>query len=240
MQEQVLIVDDDVSILAAFAEILTEYGYTVDTAEDEVTALGKVHAKKYDIAIVDMVLKETKGIDLIVKIQETLQDIVVVAITGYPPEDYVANSIRQGAVEFLAKPCEREDLVAAICRGLIQRRNREDSQKEKSSFPWKQIIAENPSSVDTILRFAKRKIDKGVFRKVKRCERNFVCLFTEGADVCPIEDRVGDCTCFIAKETERACESKNQSTFGFSHICSCPIRAELHHKRFAFSQTVES
>jgi len=237
MQEQVLIIDDDVSILAAFAEILTEYGHTVDTAEDEVTALDKMHAKKYDIAIVDMVLKETKGIDLIVKIQERFQDIVVVAITGYPPEDYVVNSIRQGAVEFLTKPCEREDLVAAICRGLTQRRNRENSQKTTSFFPWQQIIRENPSCVDTILRFAKRKIDKEIFKKVKTCERNFVCLFSDTADVCPVEDRIGDCTCFIAKETERACESENQFTFGFSHIiCSCPIRAELHRKRFAFSQ----
>ena len=77
MKENILIIDDDVSISTALQEILVEYGYAVDTAEDEVQALEKINTKKYDIAIVDMVLKETSGLDLISKLQKRFQDVVL-------------------------------------------------------------------------------------------------------------------------------------------------------------------
>ncbi|MCP4650894.1 MAG: response regulator [PVC group bacterium] len=230
MKENILIIDDDVSILAAFEEVLTEYGYAVDTVENEKSALEKINTKKYDIVIVDMVLKETKGLDLISKIQDKFQDIVTIALTGYSPQEYVTHSFRQGAVAFITKPCTREDLVAAICHGLAQRENRKGTQNTTTSFSWEQIIRENPSCVDTILNFAKRKIDKEVFYKVKRCKRNFECLFSEESNVCPGESHVEEVAVFIKKECKKECCNNNQFSFGYAFCCSCPIRGELYKK----------
>ena len=230
MKEKILIVDDDSSILLAFDEMLTEYGYAVDTAEDEVGALEKISIKQFDIAIVDMMLKETKGLDLIGKLQNKFQNIVAIALTGYPPQEYVAKSFCQGAIEFLTKSCDREDLVAAICRGLAQREARKENKNARSSFPWEQIIRENPSCVDTILKYSKRKIDAETFMKTKRCCRNFECLLSEDMNCCLLERNIGEGTSFISKENKRGCESSNMLSFGSSFICNCPIRGELYRK----------
>lgn len=233
MKENILIVDDDVSILEGLGTMLTEHGYDVDTAEDEAQALENMDSKKYHIAIVDLVLKETNGLDLISKLQETYSDIITIALTGQAPREYVAKSFRNGAVKFLTKPCSRENLIAAICQGLELREDKKNSKdKIQSRFPWEKIIHDNPSCVDTILEHAKRKIDKEIFKEVKRCKSDFDCLLSEKLDscLCPVESYISANLCFIKKESRKNCISGNQLSFGYGYICNCPVRAELYRK----------
>ncbi|MCK5581741.1 MAG: response regulator, partial [Candidatus Omnitrophica bacterium] len=65
MTEKILVVDDDTSILEGFSEILVENGFAVDKAQDEKEALRSFDARNYNVAIVDISLKETNGLELI-------------------------------------------------------------------------------------------------------------------------------------------------------------------------------
>ena len=227
MKENILIIDDDISILAGFKEMFTEYGYFVETAETEKEALQKVKKRKFDIAIVDMVLKESNGLDLIDKLNQLSNEIIILALTGYPPQKYVANSLRAGALRFLTKPIEREDLISVICDELVKRENNRDLVSKKPAFPWKNIFAENPACSDTILKFVKRKVDKEVLKKVSRCEQNFECLLSDEPELCSCNYMLKDDICFIDNDTKKICPNNNQISFGYSFFCTCPVRGAL-------------
>lgn len=146
MNENILIVNDDPAILNGIEDVLTEIGFSVGKALDEKEALRMLNEKEYHVSIIDILLKETNGIDLIKNICDNYKNTVVIALTGHPDAEKAIDSYYKGAFEFLKKPCRGEDLIDAISRGLANRRNRLENQIPQNYFPWDKIIRENPSS----------------------------------------------------------------------------------------------
>ncbi len=66
--KSILIVDDDRSILRAFSRILQRAGFHIETAESGKEAQAKIQAKNYDIALIDVILGDGNGLDLLPKI----------------------------------------------------------------------------------------------------------------------------------------------------------------------------
>ncbi len=118
MTEKILVVDDDTSILEGFSEILVENGFAVDKAQDEKEALRSFDARNYNVAIVDISLKETNGLELIEKIRKHSSDAKIIMVTGYPSVKSSYESFRLGANDYLEKPCTEDVLLGAIQRGL--------------------------------------------------------------------------------------------------------------------------
>ncbi len=227
MKKNVLIVDDDAAILDGFEEILTENGFFVSTAFDEKQALNKLREKEHHAAVIDIVLKESNGLEIIKTIRKNYNKTAIIALTGYPNAEYAINSFHKGAFEFLKKPCSQEDLISAINRGLANKKDNSQNQAEPLYFPWDKIIQDNPSCADTILDFAKRPVLKEVFCKIRRCEENFQCICSDKPKTCVAELYVGERTCFINKDRKRTCCSNNQISFGDGYVCLCPIKCEL-------------
>jgi len=117
----ILVVDDDVSILNAFEEILTENGYSVERAESEKEALEKLDRQKHHIAIIDLILGKSNSMGLIRKIKERSKEIGIIMITGYPSLATEVGGFRSGLTAFLEKPCDREVLLDAVQRGLTNK-----------------------------------------------------------------------------------------------------------------------
>ena len=125
MDKNVLLVDDDASILSAFEEILTEDGYSVGKAHDEKTALDELDTQEYHVAVIDLVLKDTTGIELIEKIKARSKGIPVIMITGFPSVDSSVESFRCGSFDYLVKPCDRKMLLDTIQRSLSEKEKKE-------------------------------------------------------------------------------------------------------------------
>ncbi len=227
MNESILIVDDDPAILSGFDDVLTEIGFSIGKASDEKETLRMLNEKEYNVAIVDIVLKETNGINLIKKICDNYKKLVVIALTGYPNAENAIGSYYKGAFEFLEKPCSCSNLIDAISRGLANKRNKLENEVKQHYFPWDKIIRDNPSSIDTVLGHAIRKVKKEVFCKVKKCEESFQCLCSKNPKICAGESYIGKECCFINKETKKECHNNNQISFGNGYVCLCPIRCEL-------------
>jgi DNA-binding response OmpR family regulator len=121
---RVLIIDDDKSILNILSRILVKKGFSVDTAQSGQEAMRKLAAKTYSVALIDVRLQDTNGLDLLIKIQEIAPKMRKILLTGYPSDEDRIKALERGADYYLAKPVDSEKLVEII---------RDKTRKDKTS-----------------------------------------------------------------------------------------------------------
>jgi DNA-binding response OmpR family regulator len=114
MPKKILIVDDDVSILRTLKRVLERDGYEVDTSETANEALLKLNWTHYDLALVDVILPDMKGTDLLANAKKALNQTVKFIITGYPTAEVGAKARDLGADAFILKPVKIPELLSVI------------------------------------------------------------------------------------------------------------------------------
>ena len=128
MDKNILVIDDDISILDGFKDLLTQEGYWVQGALNEEEALNILKEKEYHVVITDLILKETTGLLLAKKIKEVARNVDIIVITGYPTVESVVSGLRAGICDYLVKPVKKHDLINAIER-------REEKRKTQIQDP---------------------------------------------------------------------------------------------------------
>ncbi len=111
---RVLIVDDNAGMLETLADIVEAAGYSVDTAPDGRTALGRMAEADYDIAVFDIVLPDINGIELVRSTRPEHPKTKYVIITAYTNTDLVERVRSEPVVEILYKPLAPDRLLAAL------------------------------------------------------------------------------------------------------------------------------
>jgi len=95
--KSVLVVDDDRAILRTFSRILQKAGFSTETADNGKEALEKIQTRTYDIALIDMVLGDSNGLDLLPKIEECSPKTVKIMITGADSAEKRSEACKNGA-----------------------------------------------------------------------------------------------------------------------------------------------
>jgi two-component system response regulator RegA len=113
-ERTLLIVEDDRSFLQRLARALEERGFTVTTAESVVDGLLQVEKSAPAFAIVDMRLGDGSGLDVISALKRSRPDARGIILTGYGNIATAVNAVKLGAVDYLAKPVDADDVVAAL------------------------------------------------------------------------------------------------------------------------------
>ena len=114
----VLLIDDDKSILRTFTRILQRAGYQTETAENGKDALEKIQARSYDIALVDIILGDSNGLDLLPKIEENSPKTVKIMMTGSDSYEKRDEACKNGADAYLTKPVNPEILLDVFAEKL--------------------------------------------------------------------------------------------------------------------------
>ncbi len=117
-ETNILLIDDDIAILDGFKELLEKEGYNVDTAATSREAVGFVKEQNYELILMDIVLKETTGLELIGQLKNTGRPVPIVMITAYPSVDSAVISFRTGALDYLTKPVRAPILLETVRRAL--------------------------------------------------------------------------------------------------------------------------
>jgi signal transduction histidine kinase len=94
----------------------------VDVAENGDEGLSKIQAKGYDLVLLDVMMPDISGLDLLTLIHEHDPDLVCIIITGYATVPMAVNTIKQGAYDFLTKPFTADDLLLAVNQGVERRK----------------------------------------------------------------------------------------------------------------------
>jgi len=113
-KKNILVIDDDKSILRTLTRILQKAGYEVDTAETGKEATEKMEKRHYSLALVDVRLPDIDGTDLLVSMKDSLRDTVKIVITGFPSMEMGVKALDGGADAYLVKPVKPDDLLTLI------------------------------------------------------------------------------------------------------------------------------
>jgi two-component system, response regulator RegA len=109
-----LIVEDDKALLERLARALEGRGFTVTTAQSVSDGLLQVETAAPAFAIVDMRLGDGNGLDVISGIKKRRPEARAIILTGYGNIRTAVNAVKLGAVDYLAKPIDADDVAAAL------------------------------------------------------------------------------------------------------------------------------
>jgi len=126
---RVLLVDDDPEVRNVCREALERSGHQVTAADTGAAALEALRQTDFDVGVLDIVLPDLSGLDLLPAMHERNADTVVILITGFASLETAMGAVRLGAYDYLRKPFTARDLVRTVERGLegqaLKRRNRQ-------------------------------------------------------------------------------------------------------------------
>jgi len=114
LDRSLLIVEDDTSFLQRLARAMEGRGFTVTTAGSVTDGLVQVERAVPAFAIVDMRLPDGNGLDVVSAMKEHRPAARVIILTGYANIATAVTAVKRGAVDYLAKPVDADDVVAAL------------------------------------------------------------------------------------------------------------------------------
>ena len=142
--KNVLIVDDNKSILASLKQVLESEGYEVDTAENGQEAIRKATDNHFDLALLDIRLPDMEGTELLKAMREevdltypTLPKMVKIMVTGHANVKNAMDSLNLGADAFLTKPVAVQKLIAVV-REKLREEEKEMTKEERAEEPEKE------------------------------------------------------------------------------------------------------
>jgi two-component system, response regulator RegA len=113
-ERTVLIVEDDKSFLQRLAKALESRGFAVTIAESVADGLRQVERSAPAFAVVDMRLGDGNGLDVISALKRSRPEARGIILTGYGNIATAVNAVKLGAVDYLAKPVDADDVVATL------------------------------------------------------------------------------------------------------------------------------
>jgi two-component system sensor histidine kinase/response regulator len=119
---QILVIDDELGIREGCRRTLEREGYGVTTAGTSQEGLRLIYEKEFDLVLLDVLLPDIRGIDLLPSIRKKDPDIVCIIITGYATVELAVQTIKAGAYDFLSKPFTPDLLLMSVGQGLEKRR----------------------------------------------------------------------------------------------------------------------
>lgn len=121
MPTRVLLTDDDAAFVDALARVLTRRGLEVAVAYSGEAALETLAHREFDVVVLDQRMPGMDGLATLSALRERDPLTPVILLSGHADVDRVSQVLRQGAVDFLLKPCPVDDLLAAIEEGAERR-----------------------------------------------------------------------------------------------------------------------
>ena len=129
-----LIVDDDKAFLQRLARAMEKRGFVTETAESVAEARAKVEACDPAFAVVDMRLEDGNGLDVIEILRSRRPEARAIILTGYGNIATAVTAVKLGAIDYLSKPADADEIYAALMQ-----------QKDERAEP-----PENPMSADRV------------------------------------------------------------------------------------------
>lgn len=138
--ENILIIDDEKSLLDLLNVVLKKEGYRVKTSLAPSKVFDLLEKEDFDLLICDVKLPETSGMEILKYVRENKPELPVIMITAYGSLKQAVEALKVGAIDYILKPFDVEELKIVIAKELEKRRLKEENillkrdLREKYSF----------------------------------------------------------------------------------------------------------
>jgi DNA-binding NtrC family response regulator len=146
---KILIIDDEPEIRESLETLLELENYAVVTAPDGKTGLNLLSARAVDLVLLDLMLPDFSGIDVLERIREHDQETPVVVLTAYGSVENAVAAIKCGANDFFTKPWNNDKLLIeidqTITRKRLERENAQLKSQLRQRYSFSNIIGKSAS-----------------------------------------------------------------------------------------------
>jgi DNA-binding NtrC family response regulator len=144
----ILVVDDEEAMTESLAAWLREDGYSVDTASSGREAIEKARAREYAIYFVDLKMPGLDGIETMMEIRKLRKDASVIIITAYATVDTAIAAMKEGAQEYVVKPCHPQEISLLVERIIrvknLERENAILRRKLTRQYRFHDLVSKSP------------------------------------------------------------------------------------------------
>jgi DNA-binding NtrC family response regulator len=147
-QWKILVVDDEKVMRESMAAWLTEDGYTVHTAATGSEAVDMARETDYAIFFIDLKMPGIDGLETMMEIRKIYTDPAVIIITAYATVDTAITAMKEGAQEYIVKPCNPQEISLLVERIIklktLERENVLLRKRLTKQYSFQDIISKNP------------------------------------------------------------------------------------------------
>ena len=111
---RVLLIDDEVGYVNVLANRLSKRNFQVGKATSGAEAFQILRQQDFDVAVLDLKMVDMDGIEILKILKKMAPELVVIMLTGHGSAEAAQEGIKQGAYDYLTKPCELDRLIRKI------------------------------------------------------------------------------------------------------------------------------
>ena len=137
MSARILIADDEEIVIRSCLRILDGDDFQVEAVQDGREALRKIEENPYDVMILDIMMPNMDGLEVLRRVKETHPNVDVIMITGLSQIDTAVQAMKLGAFDYISKPFEPDELKLVVQRALERRRLLQENLTLKSELSSK-------------------------------------------------------------------------------------------------------
>src|SRR5688500_13250008 len=124
----VLVIDDEPDLRESLETLLAGEGYAVESAATAEAGLRRLDHKPFDLVLLDVMLPDRSGLDVLREIRAADSSLAVLMITAYGSVENAVEAMRVGATNYITKPWDNERLLAEIATLVRQQRLAEENR----------------------------------------------------------------------------------------------------------------
>jgi len=125
--ETILIIDDEKSLVDLLTVVFKKEGYRVKTSLSAAGALDLLEKEAFDLVITDIKMPQRSGMDILKAVKERSPEVPVIMITAYGSVKQAVDALKAGALDYVVKPFDVEELKIIAARGLEKSRLKEEN-----------------------------------------------------------------------------------------------------------------
>ena len=137
--KSLLIVDDDNPFRERLARAMEKKGFVVSQAESVKAGIESVISTKPAFAVVDLRLNDGNGLEVVKEIQKNNSNSRIIMLTGYGNIPTAVAAIKEGAIDYLAKPADADDVEKALLADPDKRAAPPESPMSADRVKWEHI-----------------------------------------------------------------------------------------------------
>ena len=137
--KSLLLVDDDNPFRERLARAMEKKGFEVIQAEGVKKGIDAVKSKKPAFAVVDLRLNDGNGLEVVKEIQISNENSRIVMLTGYGNIPTAVSAIKQGAIDYMAKPADADDVEKALLADPNKKAQPPENPMSADRVKWEHI-----------------------------------------------------------------------------------------------------